>query len=102
MEEINELIRRYHLKEDGEHVIIPFKGENGNIKHCYLLKRRFIRIEYPEGHYVDYPLPVAIEATIRYPEVRLSEAICMINKESSGKILSGDAGDTDTVEPNNG
>jgi len=82
MEEINELIRRYHLKEDAEHVIIPFTGSDGRKKRCFLLKRRFIRIVFPEGHLVDYPLTDAIEATIKYPELRLSEAIYRLHKEA--------------------
>lgn len=82
VEEINELIKRYGLEEDLEHVIVPFTGKNGSKKRCYLLKRRFIRIVYPEGHYVDYPLAEAIEATVRYPELLLSEAIYQMHKEA--------------------
>jgi hypothetical protein len=83
MEEINELIRHYHLQEDGEYVIIPFTGQDGRKKRCFLLKRRFIRIVFPEGHMVDYPLTEAIEATIRYPDLRLSEAIYLLHKETA-------------------
>lgn len=83
MEEINELIRRYGLSEDPEHVIIPFKGKNSRNRRCFLLKRRFIRIVYPEGHYVDYPLAEAIEATVRYPDLLLSEAIYLMHKEAA-------------------
>ena len=82
MEEINELIKRHGLEEDLEHVIIPFTGKDGKKKKCYLLKRRFIRIAYPEGHYIDYPLTEAIEATIKYPDRLLSEAIYLLHKES--------------------
>ncbi len=85
MEEINELIKHYNLQEDVEHVIIPFKGKSGQMKRCFLLKRRFIRIVYPEGHYVDYPLTEAIEATVRYPELLLSEAIYLMHKELSSQ-----------------
>lgn len=81
MEEINELISRYGLEEDKEHVIIPVPAENGRIRRCYLLKRRFIRIMYPEGQYVDYPLTEAIEATIRYPHLLLSEALYLMHRE---------------------
>lgn len=86
MEEINELIKHYGLEEDVEHVIIPFTGKNGQTKRCYLLKRKFIRIVYPEGQFVDYPLVEAIEATVGYPELLLSEALYLMNKESSVKI----------------
>ncbi|MBI5205259.1 MAG: hypothetical protein HZA11_10110 [Nitrospirae bacterium] len=71
MEEINELIQRYGLEEDGEHVIIPIGGN----KRCFILKRRYIRVVYSETHYVDYPLTEVIEATIKYPELPLSEAL---------------------------
>lgn len=81
MEEVDELIRRYGLEEDPEHVIIPLPGKNGGTRRCYLLKRRFIRIVYPEGHSVDYPLPEAIEATVRYPDLLLSEALYLLHKE---------------------
>ena len=82
MEEVNELIRRYGLEEDKEHVIIPLPSKNGSIKRCFLLKRKFIRIVYPEGHQVDYPLAEAIEATLRFPELPLSEALYLMHKES--------------------
>lgn len=84
MEAINELIKRYGLEEDTEHVIIPVHNENGHTKRYYLLKRRFMRIMYPEGHYVDYPLTEVIEATIRYPDLLLSEALYLMHKESDG------------------
>jgi hypothetical protein len=86
VEEINELIKRYNLEEDEEHVIIPFTDKNGRRKRCYLLKRKFIRIVYSEEHYVDYPLADAIEATIRYPELPLSEALYLMSKKSSNRI----------------
>ena len=83
MEEINELVSRYHLQEDFEYVIIPFIGSEGRKKRCFLLKRRFIRIAFPEGHFVDYPLTEAIEATVKFPDIRLSEAICLLHKEAA-------------------
>jgi hypothetical protein len=86
VEEINELIKHYGLEEDLEHIIIPFTDKKGQTKRCYLLKRKFIRIVYPEGQFVDYPLVEAIEATVRYPELLLSEALYLMNKESSVKI----------------
>jgi len=92
VEEINELIRCYHIQEDIEYVIIPFIGKDGRKKRCFLLKRRFIRIVYPEGHFVDYPLTEAIEATVKYPDMRLSEAIYLLHKEAAEKAeaLGGD------------
>jgi hypothetical protein len=85
MEEINELIRNYDLQEDIEYVIIPFIGSEGRKKRCFLLKRRFIRILFPEGHFVDYPLTEAIEATVKFPDIRLSEAIYLLHKEAAEK-----------------
>jgi hypothetical protein len=82
MEEIDELIKRYGLEEDAEHVIIPLPDKNGHIRRCYLLKRKFFRIVYPEGHHVDYPLAEVIKATIRYPDLPLSEALYLLYKES--------------------
>ncbi|MEW6068712.1 MAG: hypothetical protein AB1610_10535 [Nitrospirota bacterium] len=81
MEDIDELIKRYGLEEDKEHVIIPFTDKGGRKKKCYLLKRRFIRIIYSEEYFVDYPLSDAIEATVRYPEFLLSEALCLMYRE---------------------
>lgn len=81
MEAVNELIKRYGLEEDLEHVIVPFKSEDGRLKRCFLLKRRFMRIVYPGGYLVDYPMNEVIEATVRYPELLLSEALYLMHKE---------------------
>jgi len=78
VEEINELIQRYGLEEDGEHVIIPFIGKDGKVKRCFILKRNYIRITYIEDHYIDYPLADVIEAIVRNPELPLSEALYML------------------------
>lgn len=82
MEEIAALIRRYGLEEDPEHVIIPYTDHLGRKKRCFLLKRRFIRIVYSEDYFVDYPLPDAIRATVKYPELSLSEALYKIYGEA--------------------
>ena len=87
MEEVNELIRRYGLEEDLEHVIIPIPGKDGRVRRCFLLKRRFIRIAYPDGHYIDYPLANAIYATIRYPGLLLSKALDLLQKETDKEIF---------------
>lgn len=83
MEEADELIRQYGLEEDLEHVIIPFTDRNGRKKRRYLLKRRFVRIVYAEGYHIDYPLADAIKATIKYPELLLSEALYLMDRESN-------------------
>ncbi|MBF0559287.1 MAG: hypothetical protein HQL08_10965 [Nitrospirae bacterium] len=81
MEHIKELIARYDLEEDAENVIIPFSDQNGRIKRCHILKRPFIRIVYPDRHYTDYPLGDVIEATVRFPEMLLSQALQLIYNE---------------------
>jgi hypothetical protein len=102
MEEMNELIRNYDLQEDIEYVIIPFIGKDGRRKRCFLLKRRFIRIIFPEGHFVDYPLTEAIEATLKFPDIRLSEAIYLLHKEAAEKAEAlggvGQTGGMDQTE----
>lgn len=82
MEEVNDLIKRYGLDEDAEHVIIPIREENGHVKRCFLLKRRYMRIVYPGEQYVDYPLTEVIEATVRYPDLLLSDALYLLHKEA--------------------
>jgi hypothetical protein len=86
MEEIEKLIKQYGLEEDSEHVIIPFTDKNGRKKRCYLLKRKFIRIVYTEDHYEDYPLTDVIKATIKYPDLLLSEALFMMYKETHSAL----------------
>lgn len=81
MEEIDELIKKYGLSEDHEHVIIPLPEKNGKKRRCFLLKRQFIRIAYPNELYIDYSLVDAIEATIKYPDLFLSEALSLIYNE---------------------
>jgi hypothetical protein len=83
MEEVDELIKQYGLEEDAEHVIIPFTDKDGKKKRRFLLKRRFVRIIYAEGYYVDYPLPDVIKATVKYPDLLLSEALYLTDQESN-------------------
>ncbi len=82
MKDAEELIKQYGLEEDQEHVIIPFRDKDGKLKRRYLLKRRFVRIVYAEGYFVDYPIADVIRATVRYPELLLSEALYRMYKES--------------------
>ena len=86
MEEIEELIEQYGLEEDSEHVIIPYTDKEGRQWKCYILKRRYIRIVYSEDRFVDYPLVHVIMATVKYPELLLSEALALFYEES-GDIL---------------
>jgi hypothetical protein len=85
-DEIREVIKRHGLEEDMEHIIIPLPDQNGHKRRCFLLKRKFMRIEYPDGLYVDYPLEEAIEATIKYPELSLREALYLLHKELDAEI----------------
>jgi hypothetical protein len=81
MEEIGELIDRYGLAVDREHVIIPLSDKQGRTRRCFLLNRRFIRIIYPDKRYIDYPLSKVIEAIVRYPDIELSEALLNLYRE---------------------
>jgi hypothetical protein len=85
MEEIDELIRRYHLEENNEHIIIPFVSADGRKKRCFLLKRRFIRIAFGDGRVSDFTLAEAIEAVINYPDLKLSEALHLMHKDDLEK-----------------
>lgn len=81
MEQIQELIRKYGLEEDLEHVIIPLVSEDGRRRRCFLLKRRFLRIAFHDTHFHDYPLEEIIEATILYPDMPLTESILLVHKD---------------------
>jgi hypothetical protein len=80
-DEIQDLIRKYGLEEDPEHVIIPIRSADSSLKRCFLLKRRFMRVVFGEGHFHDYPLEEIIEATVLYPETPLKESILLVHKE---------------------
>lgn len=99
MEEIKELIKRYGLQETAEYVIVPFTDKNGRPKRCYLLKRKYMRLMYPEGHYVDYPLTEVIEATVRYPELLLSEALYLLHKETDAQVSGANHREKEPVDP---
>ena len=87
MEEIDELVRRYNLEEDLEHIIIPLPEEDGHVSRCFLLKRDFMRIQFPDGHFADYPLAEIIEATVTYPKLLLSESIHFVHKSPENSII---------------
>ena len=82
MTDVEELIKQFGLEEDPEYVIISYRDKQGRQKRRYLLKRRFIRIVYTEGYFVDYPLADVIKATVKHPELLLSEALYLMYKES--------------------
>lgn len=86
MEEINELVKQYNLEEDPEHIIIPFTDKEGRKLRRYILKRKYIRITYAEEYHVDYPLADIIRATIKHPEIPLSEALYLLYKESEREM----------------
>ncbi len=80
-QELGEMITHYGLEEDPEHVIIPLRDKGGKKKRFFLLKRRFLRIVYPDGHFVDFPIGEVIEAVVRYPDIRLSQALELLHRE---------------------
>jgi len=82
MDEIADLIRRRGLQQDQEHVIIPLPGS----RRCFLLKRPFIRVVYPDGEYADFPIAEVIEAVIRYPDISLREALALLHRELDAEI----------------
>lgn len=86
MEAVKELIGRYGLQEDQEHIIIPIVDKDGRKKRCFLLKRPFMRIVYPDGHLADFPMEEVIEAIIKYPELQLSEALYLLHEELDAEI----------------
>jgi len=88
VEEIEELVRRYHLEEDIEHIIIPLPDKDGRPRRCFLLKRNFLNIQFPDGHVSDYPLAEIIEATVKYPELLLSESIHFVHKTPEVSIIT--------------
>ncbi len=93
MEEIDELVRLYNLEEDIEHIIIPLPAKDGQSRRCFLLKRSYLRIQFPDGHLSEYPLAEIIEATVKYPELLLSESIHFVHKtpeEHSGEAIIED------------
>jgi len=57
VEEIEELVRRYNLEEDAEHIIIPLPEKEGHARRCFILKRNFLIIQFPDGHFSDFLLP---------------------------------------------
>ncbi len=81
IEGIDELIERFGLDEDSEHLIIPVTSESGVSERCFLLKRRFIRIVFGEDHHDDYPLAEVVEAIATYPNRPLRETIHYVHRE---------------------
>ena len=69
-----------HLEEDIEHIIIPLPEKGGQARRCFILKRNFLLIQFPDGHISDFPLAEIIEATVKYPELLLSESIHFVHK----------------------
>ncbi len=92
MEEIDELVRRYNLEEDIEHIIIPLPDKDGQKRRCFLLKRHFLIIQFPDGHLSDFPLAEIIEATVKYPELLLSESIHFVHKTPELSIIAENSG----------
>ncbi|MBF0328230.1 MAG: hypothetical protein HQL10_03670 [Nitrospirae bacterium] len=81
MHEIEELIKKYGLEDDMEHVIIPVTNSQGKKKRIFLIKRKFIRVMDKEGHFADYHLQDAIEATVKHPEMPLSVSLKLLESK---------------------
>jgi hypothetical protein len=93
-EEIEELISYYGLEEDPEYIIVPFTDRDGKMKRRFILKRKYIRVVYAEGQFVDYPLNDVVKATVLHPDVPLSEALYLMYKEA-GVGMHGLPGNND-------
>jgi len=94
MEAIGQLISSFGLEEDPEYVIVPFTDREGKLGRRFILKRRYVRVVYDEGQYVDYPLSDVIKATVKHPDIPLSEALYLMYKET-GADIPGDPGNND-------
>jgi hypothetical protein len=91
VEEIDELVKRYNLEEGIEHIIIRLPDKDGHPRRCFLLKRSFLRLQFPDGHVSDFPLAEIIEATVKYPELLLSESIHFVHKTPEIGIITEDS-----------
>jgi hypothetical protein len=94
MEDIEQLVSYYGLEEDPEYIIVPFTDRDGKMKRRFILKRRYVRVVYAEGQFIDYPLGDVIKATVQHPEIPLSEALYLLYKES-GSAPEGYPGEND-------
>jgi hypothetical protein len=100
MEEIEELKKVHNLEESSEYIIIPYRSADGREKRCFLLKRRFIRISYKDGRSFDCTLAEAIEALLKYPDMKLSEALLLTHGDdiADGRLATQDIYE-DPAEP---
>ncbi len=105
MDALANIIRRHGLQETLEYIIVPFRASDGSMKRAFFLKRSHIRIVFPDQRHEDYPLEDVLEATVRSPEQRLTEALAAlyleIGKElrpSLRKKISGEELPVDTLE----
>jgi len=92
VEEIRELVRRYNLEEDSEHIIIRLPDKDGQARRCFLLKRNFLRIQFPDGHFFDFPLAEIIEAIVKYPELLLTESLSFVHKIPESSSITENSG----------
>ena len=84
--ELHELIEHYGLDEDIEHIIIPLRGKDGRSTRCFLLKRKYFRIVYPDGHTEVFPIGEVIEAIMQYPDLPLRESLPYVHVESDEPV----------------
>jgi hypothetical protein len=100
VEEIDELVRRYNLEEDIEHIIIPLPDKDGHARRCFLLKRHYLLIQFPDGHVADFPLSEIIEATVKYPDLLLSESIHFVHKTPELSSIAENSGNEKNINEN--
>lgn len=79
--ELRDLIERHGLDEDTEHIIIPLRGRDGRDERCFLLKRKYFRIAYPDGHTAVFPVGEVIAAIMQYPHLPLRESLPHVHVE---------------------
>ncbi len=97
MDDLADIIRRHGLQETLEYIIVPFRAGDGSLKRAFFLKRSHIRIVFPDQRHEDYPLEDVLEATVRFPEQRLTEALAALYLEL-GKDLRPSLKKTIVVE----
>ena len=102
MEDIEQLVSYYGLEEDPEYIIVPFTDRDGKLKRRFILKRRFVRIIYAEGQFIDYPLGDVIKATVQHPDIPLSEALYLMYKESGDAADEYPGGNEETAQDKEG
>lgn len=85
MDKIRELIEKYGLSEDTEHVIIPYTRSDGEKRRIYLLYRPNMIIKRDRDHSFTVSLDEVIEALVRSPEGNLWDLLQLSARESEAR-----------------